>query len=96
MRRSSVTTLLATAAILSATPAVATADIVLTDAATTGADDPLQAWSGSSGGSVNAGSAGGMAILFGGTKQMCLTVGSAMAILGKSTFGCDAIRDIRD
>ncbi|QLY30384.1 hypothetical protein [Nocardia huaxiensis] len=62
MKRSAVTTLLATAAILSAAPAVASADIVLTDAATTNADDPLQSEvTGSASGSANTGTSGGLA-----------------------------------
>ncbi|WP_330182808.1 hypothetical protein OHB26_03590 [Nocardia sp. NBC_01503] len=64
MKRCTVTTLLATAAILSAAPAVASAEITLTDTSTTTTtnDDPMTAEvTGSASGSAKTGSSGGLA-----------------------------------
>ncbi|MEV6065141.1 hypothetical protein AB0L82_01190 [Nocardia sp. NPDC052001] len=63
VKRCTVTTLLATAAILSAAPAVASAEITLTDASSkTQSDDPMQAEvTGSASGSAKTGSSGGLA-----------------------------------
>ncbi|MEV6773970.1 hypothetical protein AB0N05_35585 [Nocardia sp. NPDC051030] len=109
MNRCAVTTLLATVAILSAAPAVASADIVLTDATSKANDDPMQSSvSGSASGSAQTGSSGGLAttgstgtgsfglpnldkILLGNFKTLCAVTGSAVAILGEASFGCDSI-----
>ncbi|WP_067565497.1 hypothetical protein [Nocardia acidivorans] len=62
MKRCTVTTLLATAAILSAAPAVASAEITLTDTSTKTNDDPMTAEvTGSASGSARTGSSGGLA-----------------------------------
>ncbi|MFD0000788.1 hypothetical protein [Nocardia sp. NPDC127526] len=106
MNRCAVTTFLATAAILSATPA-ASADIVLTEPATV-ADDPMEssvtgsasdsAQTGSKGGLMTTGSTGtgsfGLPnldkILF-GDGPLCAVFGSAIAILGESSLGCGSM-----
>ncbi|MFI1919282.1 hypothetical protein [Nocardia sp. NPDC020380] len=85
---------------VSAVPAVASADIVLQDAphatstSTADSSDPMQTWAGSSGSSTlssNAvlGYAGGSATTgSAGTKGLCAVTGSAWALAGYAGLGC--------